>query len=228
MPSSAVGLLVVFVAVLPGALYIWAFEREVGRWGIGLADRVLRFIGVSALFLAFLAYPIRYLWVRYLHVLAADRGDFKNLVVDGGALPWWLLVVPLAYVGAPVILGTLAATAVRRDWRAARILVGPDPAPRAWDALFSPRPAGVVRVRLQDDLGWVGGLFGAESYAAGYPEQPQDLYLESAYQLLDDGSFALDDDGDFVELGSGLLLRWEDVLHLEFFAEPVEGLEEVG
>ena len=81
---------------------------------------------------------------------------------------------------------------------------------------------------MRDELGWVGGLFGAGSYAAGYPEEPQDLYLESAYQLLDDGSFALDENGDFVELGSGLLLKSDDVLHLEFFPEPVEGLAEVG
>lgn len=101
MSSSGVGLLVLLLAILPGALYIWAFEREVGRWGIGLADRVLRFIGFTALFLAMLAAPIRYLWTEYLHVPAETRGDFRNLVVDGGALPWWLFLIPLGYVAVP-------------------------------------------------------------------------------------------------------------------------------
>jgi hypothetical protein len=27
---------VTVLAVLPGALYTWSFEREVGNWGVGL------------------------------------------------------------------------------------------------------------------------------------------------------------------------------------------------
>jgi hypothetical protein len=37
------------VALLPGALYVWGFEGQVGFWGIRLVDRVLRFFGYLGL-----------------------------------------------------------------------------------------------------------------------------------------------------------------------------------
>lgn len=61
------------------------------------------------------------------------------------------------------------------------VAAGRDPAPRAWDHVFLARPAAVVRIRLRDGAGYVGGLFGEKSYAAGYREAPEDLYLEDAY-----------------------------------------------
>ncbi len=35
------------LALVPGALYVWGFERVVGNWGVRLSDRLLRFVGVS-------------------------------------------------------------------------------------------------------------------------------------------------------------------------------------
>jgi hypothetical protein len=75
-----------------------------------------------------------------------------------------------------------------------------------------------------DTGGRLGGLFGEDSYAAGYSEQPQDLCLERAYLIQEDGSFAKDADGNFVEWGSGILLKWENIVALEFFPLEAEGL----
>lgn len=50
MPSTAEAVVIFALAILPGALYIWAFEREAGRWGIGLSDRIFRFVAASAVF----------------------------------------------------------------------------------------------------------------------------------------------------------------------------------
>lgn len=215
MPSTVAGLLIVFVAILPGALYIWAFEREVGQWGVGLSDRVFRFIGVSSLFLALLSYPAHYIWRNYLHA-PHDHG-YVNRVLDGGDLPSWLYLVPLGYVVVPIAVGSFAALTVRKEWKIARMLVGSNPVPRAWDALFSSNPSGVVRILLRDGAGWIGGLFGSGSYAGVYPHDPQDLYLERAYQVLDSGEFAVDERGDFITFEAGVLVKWQDVLHLEFF-----------
>jgi hypothetical protein len=225
MPATITGLALFFVAILPGALYTWAFEREIGRWGIGLTDRLLRFVGVSALFLALTTYPAHYVWRNYLHA-PSDSDHARNLVLDGADLPPWLYFVPVGYVSVPIALGSLAAVAVRRKWWIARPLVGADPAPRAWDFLFAEHPHGVVRVRLKDEEGWIGGLFRDESYAAGYPEEPQDLYLEETYKMLKSGEFAADGNGNFIPLGSGILVRWEDVLHLEFFHDPDDQKEQ--
>jgi hypothetical protein len=50
---------VISLLVLPGALYTWGIERVIGHWGVGLADRLLRFIGISACFHVALA-PLNY------------------------------------------------------------------------------------------------------------------------------------------------------------------------
>jgi hypothetical protein len=66
MPETLQGLVVIILALLPGALYTWAFEQQAGPWGIGLSDRVLRFIGSSALFHAVLAPASYELWRRFI------------------------------------------------------------------------------------------------------------------------------------------------------------------
>jgi hypothetical protein len=56
----------------------------------------------------------------------------------------------------------------------------------------------------------IGGLFASSSFASAYPE-PQDIYLEQAWQLTEDGT--LDEP---VPGSRGLLLRQDDVEVLEF------------
>jgi hypothetical protein len=47
LPTSLVALGIILIAVLPGAVYTWAFEREAGSYGVTLADRTLRFLAAS-------------------------------------------------------------------------------------------------------------------------------------------------------------------------------------
>lgn len=227
MPESFQAFAVAALAVLPGALYTWSFERVVGRWGSGAADRVLRFAGSSALFLAAYAYPAYLLWANYLHrpVDTAGKLEYHNLIWQARVLPAWLFLLPVAFVALPVALGTLtgyAVTQARRGdsaWWAflARILAGRAPAPRAWDHVFFGGTQAVVRIRLKEG-GWIGGRFGAASYAAGYGESPQDLYLEEAYLMNEDGSFAEGERPDgYADLGSGVLVQMDSAVHLELF-----------
>jgi hypothetical protein len=62
--DSFEALAVTILALLPGALFTWSFEREVGDRGAGLADRVYRFVGFSAIFHAALAYPEYLFWTN--------------------------------------------------------------------------------------------------------------------------------------------------------------------
>jgi Family of unknown function (DUF6338) len=211
---------------MPGAVYTWSFERVVGRWGISLSDRVLRFTAASAVFLAVFFAPIYFLRSEYMHHRLVENGRvlFENRISDGSSLPWWLFLLPFAYFAIPAILGTAAGRAVRAQtpfFRAiGRAVAGRDPAPRAWDYVFTNEPAAAVRMKLKDDGPWLGGFFGSESYAAGYPEEPQDLYLERTFAMdQNDGSFISDDDGRPDELGTSLLIRWSEVQFLEFFEE---------
>lgn len=208
MPSTFQAAVVTVLALLPGALYVWAFERQAGRYGIGLSDRVLRFIGGSAVLLSVFAGPL-----YALHV------NFTDEVVSGEPLPLWLTAIPLAYVGVPLVAGTILGLGLRRNWRIARLLAGPDPAPRAWDYVFQYNVDGWIRCRLKSGT-WLGGAYadanGKRSYAAGYPE-PQDLYLAASVELdPETGAFILDGDGQPRTGSGGLLLRWEEVEYLEF------------
>jgi hypothetical protein len=209
------------LAVLPGALYTWSFEREVGNWGVSLSDRLLRFVGFSSMFHALFSVPEFLVWSRYLHRPVDGSSGFRNLLWEGAALPAWLALVPIAYVGIPMIAGFMTARGTRRGARWPRFLIGRNPAPRAWDRLFWQDPAFLVRAQLRNES-WVGGLFSADSYASGYPE-PQDLLLEETYGMELDGSFSEGEDGDLVRLGSGILLSWEDVHFLEVFPQDEGG-----
>lgn len=226
MPDSLTAFGVFLLAVLPGGLYVWSFERVVGRWGIGLADRLLRLVAASAVFLAVFAAPLYLFWTELSeHRLGTGRRSVAEFLAHGEVFPWWVYLCLIGYVSVPIVLGTLAGRAVRsRDprWKGVgRLIGGKTPAPRAWDFVFSSSPGATVRLRLKEGGTWIGGQFGEASYAAGYPEEPQDLYLEATYAMLQsDGSFVQDEEGDFVELGSGLLIRWDEVHFLEVF--PLE------
>lgn len=208
MPDTFQAVAVLVVALLPGALYVWAFERQAGRWGVGLSDRLLRFVGGSALFHAAAAPLTYWLW--------ADRWDE---IRGGEPVSWWMWPLVVAYVAIPAVGGTVVGRGVRSEKSWTTLFTGPDPAPRAWDHLFGQKADGWVRLRMKSGV-WIGGAYadanGRRSYAAGYPE-PQDLFLAAAVELdPETGEFVVDDDGNVALLDGGILVRWEEVEHLEF------------
>jgi len=208
MPQSFQAAAVVVIALLPGALYVWSFERQAGRYGISLSDRVLRFVGGSAIILAFFAVPLYWLYSNYGTAIEAGR-----------ALPPWLGILPIAYVFVPLVAGTLVGVSIRRDWGWAKWLSAPDPAPRAWDYLFQYNVDGWIRCRLKSGT-WLAGAYananGRRSYAAGYPE-PQDLYLAATVEVdAESGEFVVGEDGNPTLGSGGMLLRWDELEYLEF------------
>lgn len=209
MPDTFQALAVVAVALLPGALYTWGFERMVGNWGVSLSDRVLRFVGVSAFF--------QVLWAP------VSVAVWRDLVVTGdaarGDLPGWTWLAAALYVGLPFSVGSLVGTGTKKRWDWAKLFTGLSPAPRAWDHLFSSEPDGWIRLRLKDGT-WLGGAFTRGeagelgSYAAGYPD-PQDLYLARAVDVDPESGEFLFDGNDRVRMkGSGILIGWEQMEYL--------------
>ena len=213
MPSTTQALLVLVVAVLPGLLYVLSFERVVGSWGVALADRLLRFVAVSAVFHAALA-PVAHTTYRRYHDGFAGR-----------VVPPWVWLVTALYVGLPLLAGSVVGTGYRRgrDW--ARVLAGDGAAPRAWDWLWTQRPRGVLRLRLKSGE-WIAGRFdtradGRRSYAAGYPEEG-DLYISRGV-VVDPltGQISVDDRGWPVESGYSILVRWSEVEYLDLKEEEL-------
>lgn len=215
VPTSLQAVAALIVALLPGALYFWSYERIAGRWGANLTDRLFRFIGASALFHAVLAPATYWFWTTYW-----------PRIVAGDSVSWWLWAVVVAYVAVPLLGGTTVGFGTRNRWWWAKFISGPDPAPRAWDHLFQGKRDGWVRLKLKSGT-WVGGAYATsdgdqlQSYTAGYPED-QDLFLSSTSPLdPETGEFLLDTDGHVVVAPlSGLLVRWEEVEYLEFIRNP--------
>jgi hypothetical protein len=207
VPDTLQGLAVALLALLPGALYTWAFEQVAGRWGISLADRVWRFVGASAILQA-LAAPLTYLvWRHYLADGRLARGELAHL-------PWLFWAALLVYVLVPVVAGRLVGHAARNRQSWARYVVGTEPVPRAWDLIFSQGENFWVRIKLKSGP-WVGGAFADGSYAAPYPE-PADLFISQAALIdAETGEFLTDDDENTLLTGGGLLIRWEEVEYLE-------------
>lgn len=190
VPESLVGVSFLLLAVLPGAAFTWALERQVGPSGVSFADRTLRFVGVSLVFHV-AALPLEFVVASALLPVGGDFGWSQLLVV------WPALAVLFAVpytVGS--VLGGLYRTrssrsehwqfirerlGVQAEERLLSLTLGQDPAPRAWDHLFADRSSRYLRVRLQDGT-WVAGLFADRSYAGGYPN-PTDLLLEESWAI---------------------------------------------
>lgn len=185
LPSTLAGLLVALVAILPGSVYTWAYERQSTAFGVTLADRTLRFLAASVVFHLILAWPE---YALYRWALA----DAEEFAVGQFVVSWFLvlLVTGIPYAVGTLLGGLYASRSTRAGWtkvrdrlspeREARVLqfvLGRDPAPRAWDHVFAERPAVYLRVKTVNG-DWVAGAFTDSSYAGGFP-QDGDLLLEA-------------------------------------------------
>lgn len=195
MPTTVEGLLVIALALLPGAVYTWGFERQAGSFGVSFADRSLRFVAVSAVFHLAAAWPEYLLW----RVILSGKDD----LLSGQFFALWvtaLLLTAIPYAVGTALGGLYSTRGSREGWTRIRshltdhqeerllaILLGPAPAPRAWDHLFSERKSVYLRIQTTDENITHAGRFAANSHAGGFP-QPADLYLEEAFDLLEDGA----------------------------------------
>jgi hypothetical protein len=195
VPTTTTALWLLVVAVLPGSVYLWAFERHTGSaFGVTFADRVLRFVAIS------LVFDVLYAWPGYV----VYRAAFADRPVAAGqfTLLWCAVALGLAlpYAAGSLVGGLYATRTTRAGWTWFRRRVPPEaeaallrlalgvyPASRAWDAHFVTRPNEFVRVRLRDG-GWVGGRFGRRSSAGQYPHET-DLLIEDAWPTRADGVF---------------------------------------
>jgi hypothetical protein len=214
MISSFQALGVFVLALLPGASYTFAYEREVGSFGVRLSDRLVRFVAASAVFQALLAGPAIIVYRQYVVTGRLQRGEIGGWLVEG---------IAVAYVLLPSAIGYLVGSGQRRDgwcWNWTRLLAADAPEPLAWDHLWRRSPNAIVRVKLKSGS-WVAGAYGTvkgrRAYAAAYPE-PSDIYLSAAIQVDPaTGEFQRHTDGTprLVDGGGGLLIRWEEAEYFE-------------
>lgn len=209
--------MLVLIALLPGALFTWSYERWAGRFGIGLQDRVLRFVGGSAVLLSAFAAPLYWLYSNHWAT-----------VITRGPLPKGLALFPILYTGLPLFAGGLLGYGWSKNWNWARFLGGKRRAPRAWDHMFQDGPTGWMRCKLKSGA-WIGGAFGLyngrKPYAAGYPE-PADIYLTATLSLNPETGEIDTSEGNQVVRDSSILIGWEEIEYLEFIESAKEALDD--
>jgi len=192
--------LVVFF-VLPGISYQFVRERMRGPvpGERDLSERVLRALTAS---IALDAIYLMAIGPQIVHLIRPASGPWFS---TAAAQPRQAAAVSLAlFVVIPAAAAWLVGLVERRR-HPSRF----DPVPTAWDSAFRGRSTCFVRARLKSGA-WVGGWYGRHSRASAYPNLA-DLYLESAYEMGDDGSF-----GSRVQASGGLYVRVDDVEFLEF------------
>ncbi|GHH88246.1 hypothetical protein GCM10018793_67240 [Streptomyces sulfonofaciens] len=204
-PSSALQVLLLVVFVLPGISYQFLRERLRGPVAreSNLGERVLRAVTAS---------------IVLDSVYAVVLGPLLVRVVRGGGQQHWDGAVRqprLAGLLALLLLVAVPAAAAGcvSLWQHRRLPARYRAAPSAWDHMFRHRGSCFVRVRLKDGT-WVGGWYGSGSYATSYPE-PAELFLESAWRMNPDGSFA-----GRIERTAGLHVRAADADIFELVHPP--------
>ena len=168
-----------------------------------------------------------------------------SLIVHSLALPWtfrlidalregtsrsweitaWALVV---LVAAPVLTGSLAATAVRLRrprWVAAALdytaLAHHIRAPDAWQWHFSRRRPDYVRVHLKDRR-VVLGYLGSRSFAASDPSK-RDLFLERQFLPGEGKAY-----GPVVPSSDGVWINGDEIAFVEFHGTGSRSRGEIG
>jgi hypothetical protein len=198
------GLALALFAVLPGALYVWSYERQAGQWRVHSPDRFLLFLGVSAVLQALAAPLTFWTWRHYWHSgeLEADTH-----------LPGAAYGILLLYIVVPALLGFVVGIAAERRVPFLQSIHERTP-PRAWDYLFDAPLNAWIRMRTKRGT-WLGGVVSQEAWASTYPSDG-DLLLPVALVDPDTGDWVKDENGEVEVLEDArILVRWNEIEYLQ-------------
>ncbi len=138
-----------------------------------------------------------------------DRRCHQRSAVD--RIGWFVAQALVLWFLVPIAAALLVVRLRRSRWFRARMrsLSGLHPAPSAWDFAFRRDGPVFIRAKLQSG-DFVGGFFGAESFAGDHPD-PHDLFLERAWMLDRRGTFLRPIAGTL-----GLLIGRDEIERIEF------------
>jgi hypothetical protein len=210
-------LLVTILAILPGASFTFAYERQVAGFGTKSPDRLIRLLAASAVFQALYSGPELLLYRNFVATNRLQQGHVNPVLFE---------LLALAYVLLPYGLGSLFGYGREKGWRWVVAITGEEIEPRAWDRMWRRDTKAILRLKLKSEV-WVAGLWGEwkssavtnrRSYAAGYPEDG-DLYLSVGFQIdSKTGELVRNADEQPMPVPGerGLLVRWAEVEYLDY------------
>jgi hypothetical protein len=213
IPSSAYGIVVFIVLVLPGIVYgitraaVSGTRAHDKDWSARILQALLVSIGLDAV----------YLLIFGRHIVSALTAGRETLTDHPRqvAIAALILGIVIPAIGAYLIHGQLrwqqVSTRGRFVLKLPRRQTGYRPAPTAWDEVARNLEGRWVRVRIGDGK-WIGGWFGSKSYVSTYPE-PRDIYIEDQH-LIDAagviGSQLPDTAGVWLAIKDGDIVEWID------------------
>jgi hypothetical protein len=209
--ASFQGVFATLLALLPGAVYVFTYERQVGSFGVNFTDRLIRFLSASAVFHALFAFAEYRAYLDLFRSGRLGRGELSS---------WQVETLAIGYLLVPAAAGLLVGQAWRRRPKWLTWVVAGAQPPRAWDDLFARGPEGYIRAKLKSGQ-WIAGYFGTapdgrKSYAAGFPHD-QDLLITRRVDIdPESGDYVTTADGNARDLDGWLLVRWEELEILEF------------
>lgn len=210
IPSTWVQVVVILTFVVPGFVY------QVSRQAVAgpdpeqqeFATRVLRAIVSTAAFAGVYALLFGTRVVGYIR--APDRA-LDDVQAVGVAFVVFALLIPWLVAQGWYLLVTSKRyqTALARLQDKLGLRRPYDPTPSAWDFAFGKGEASWVRVRLQDGT-WLGGYFGAESFASSFPN-PQEIFVEEGWVINEDGTFT-----EVKHAPNGMIIRCANAVSVDF------------
>lgn len=93
--------------------------------------------------------------------------------------------------------------------------------PTAWDFYFNSSTHSLVKVHFKDGSPPIVGWFGESSFVSSYPHS-QDIYIQAIYKVTDNKLDSLKKNT------MGILVRFEEVLYLEFIKKTESNNNENG
>lgn len=187
-PTSATGLLIFLLFVVPGFVYQAVRISVRGRlpFDLEISTRIVRAIVTSGIF-----------GLVYCVILGDELVDAAHGTGLGFDHP--RIGALLALLGGIAIPAGLALIPTP-DWAWITTIRDRLPevrkydfTPTAWDKAFQSAEECFIRV-LTNDNRWIAGYYGSASYATSYPE-PHQLFLEKAYKVSEDGTIGTEIEG---------------------------------
>lgn len=190
--------IIVLLFVVPGLIIDSVLRKFIPLKSSVAESSYLRLLIFSCYHYGLYATPIYYAFINNFHK------SFPVLTV--------CLFLLIMFV-SPLIIGFLIVYVRSKnyqEWFVKKFNVKPIKSiPVAWDYFFSETAGTFVRAYFKDGT-IVNGQFGSSSYASSLPTE-RDLYLESIYEVDEDGNW------EVTQNSRGMLIKAEEIKAVEFF-----------
>jgi hypothetical protein len=129
---------------------------------------------------------------------------------------FWFVVIFVAPVGLGLLLGRRSHRALARSLLQRLGFHPLHEQPTAWDYIFRAIDTPLFALVTFKDGSTVGGLVANGTFASSQPRE-RDLYLERVYNVASDGAW------QETPNSAGILIRGDEIRHIEFWGNWVDG-----